>query len=788
MTDAKNAFIRFFRSKKTIAFWIIVHLAIIIIPLILFPIKINSDLLSALPAADDLYQVKDAEKVFAERTSRQFYVLVGHPDFGIAKTSADRLYKAINGDTSLANFNLYVNDSAVGELRSFFYKYRYVLQDPQMRDLLLAGDSLEIEKNALRTVYSAFSVGSLENLSEDPFLLGSGLDRFMNSPLLSGSSLTPREGVLTAADSGVQYIMLRGSLSGNTSGIAKEDHVLGRLMSMASQMQKKNPEIRVAFSGVPFHSYQSSENAQKEVYLISFVSLACIIILFLFVFRSPFPLLASVGYIGVAALTSFSTTILAFREINVLTFVFGTSLIGVCIDYAVHFFIDWKGSKENRTSFDVRSHIAKGICLGFLTTEAGYAAVMLAPFPLLRQMALFSFAGLCSSFLSIMILFPHFPLPPLQKRKLPLRLSGLLVSLYQKIFLWKRPIRLAFAAIAFVVIAVGFSRLTLGNDIRSLYKMSSSLKKSEMLAARVLNVGSLGWYFIVSGDSPEDVLEKEESFTNRLDSLQKADTALTYLATTLVVPSVKTQKITYESIGNALVPETRNQLKKLGFDGSDSSFVNNYVLASHNYLTLDSSLPSALGDAIHSLWVGKVGEKYYSVILPLHTKSEATLKKMASETPSVFFVDKLTSIGDALTRLSHIALALVVASYGLILIVLSFVYGFKTAFRIVRTPIVACVLSTAVLGILGVPFNFFAIVGIILTLSIGIDYSLFFKERSQNMLPTMLAVLLSVTTTLLSFGMLALSSFAPVSTFGLSVLLGISFSFLLSPFNGRSRS
>ncbi|MFA6623175.1 MAG: hypothetical protein WCS54_03610 [Fibrobacteraceae bacterium] len=97
------------------------------------------------------------------------------------------------------------------------------------------------------------------------------------------------------------------------------------------------------------------------------------------------------------------------------------------------------------------------------------------------------------------------------------------------------------------------------------------------------------------------------------------------------------------------------------------------------------------------------------------------------------------------------------------------------------------VLLAAALGLCGIPFNFFAIVGVILTLSIGIDYSLFFKERFETPRTTMLAVLLSVATTLLSFGALSLSSFAPVSTFEFSVLFGITFCFLLAPFNARGR-
>jgi predicted exporter len=85
-------------------------------------------------------------------------------------------------------------------------------------------------------------------------------------------------------------------------------------------------------------------------------------------------------------------------------------------------------------------------------------------------------------------------------------------------------------------------------------------------------------------------------------------------------------------------------------------------------------------------------------------------------------------------------------------------------------------------GYMQIPVNFFAITGLILVLGIGIDYALFFKDARNNTDSTAFAVMLSAVTTLISFGTLSLSGFAPVSVLGLAVLLGISACFLLSPF------
>ena len=773
-------------NRPMVAFWIVFHLVLIGIPLFLYPIKINTDLYSVLPASHELHKVSEAERALSSKTTSQFYVLVGHENFETAKKASEILYAAIKEDHSLDTVRLYVDPSSMQEIQNFLFAHRYQMQGPEMVRQLEKGEVDRISSDALSSVYGAFQFSSLDNLAKDPFLLGeNSLNRYLSSSLFSSLAFGIKENVLVASDSGVQYVMLSGSLAPHVSAIAKEGHIIGRINELCAKMEKETPGLRLAFSGVPFHSYESSSNAQNEVMIISIISMLAIIVLFILVFRSPVPLVMVIGYIFVAGLTALCCTLWAFKEIHIFTFVFGTSLIGICIDYSVHFFMDWKSSQENKTGFDVRAHIFKGVILGFLTTEAGYLAVMLAPFPLLKQMALFSFAGLLSSLLTIMIIFPNLKLPTVEKRIVPLKAADILLKVYARIFALKRPAWICIWMVAIAVIISGLMRLNMENDIRGLYSMSDHLKKSEQLAARVMNLGTSGWFFIISGKSPEEVLQREERLCSRLDAEKEKGQLSSYMATTLFVPSLATQNHTYSLIREKLLPSSQNQLTQLGFGTAENEqFLADFSAASKAMVTMDSKLPSNLGPMLNTLWLGKIDGVYYSAVLPLHAKDQMVFKEMASEMDSVYFVDKMTDIGNELTRLSHIALGLVILAYALVLVVLSFVYGFRAAFRIIRTPLLACIIAASLLGHLGIPYNFFAIVGAILTLSIGIDYSLFFKENAKTMRTTMLAVLLSVVTTLLSFGALGLSSFAPVSTFGLSVLFGISFCFFLAPFNG----
>jgi predicted exporter len=194
------------------------------------------------------------------------------------------------------------------------------------------------------------------------------------------------------------------------------------------------------------------------------------------------------------------------------------------------------------------------------------------------------------------------------------------------------------------------------------------------------------------------------------------------------------------------------------------------------------ALPEQLQSMREMLWIGNISGKYYSAVLPQHASENFDPKQYADPENGVYAVNKIQEVNGALTELSLTALSLVAFAYFAVFFILSFVYTWRDSLRVVRAPVLACLFTLSMFGYMQIPVNFFAITGLILVLGIGIDYALFFKDARNNTDSTAFAVMLSAVTTLISFGTLSLSGFAPVSVLGLAVLLGISACFLLSPF------
>src|SRR5690606_4207642 len=78
--------------------------------------------------------------------------------------------------------------------------------------------------------------------------------------------------------------------------------------------------------------------------------------------------------------------------------------------------------------------------------------------------------------------------------------------------------------------------------------------------------------------------------------------------------------------------------------------------------------------------------------------------------------------------------------------------------------------------------NIFNSLALLIILGIGIDYSIFLVESKGNHVSTMTGALYSAITTILSFGLLGLSSTPALKSLGTSAFFGIATALLLAPF------
>jgi predicted exporter len=775
-----------YRNITPLGLWLLIHITIPLLLLIsvfvIGPLRINTMLFDMLPRSSQSRAVMEADTALGEKNGRELVVLSAAPDFENAKKGAEILYTSFEHTAYFENISLYFDSAVMEEFNRYLYDYRFVIAGKETLNLLENGGAEEIAQDALASAFGAVNFLPLDNIENDPFLLAQRrMEEFLSSSLLVGGNLTVKEDVLTAQKNGIWYVLLRLTLAPQANSLRAGQNAVGKIYALAPEIKKSVPDLEFYFSGIPFHSYESASGAQREISLISTITIIIILILFLYAFRSVLPVFSSILAAGVSLCIAAAAALLIFREIHIITFVFGTTLIGTCVDYSAHFFVHWKGNPSLKNGAEIRSHISKSVIMSFISTEICFCVFLFAPFPILKQFAVFSMAGLLSSFLTCFCVYPRLKIPEQNKRHFHLFESKIFLRL-KNLSLPKITKTALAAALIFIVLTLiifNFSAIKIENNLSSLYTMSAPLLESEKRAAQVLDYGSSGWYFIVTGANAEETLENEEALISRLEEEILLGSLESSLGTSVFIPSIKKQKETYNAM-KALLPLASDQFEYLGFP---KSYVQNFEkeFASAQYC-LPSNVEVLSFTGVSKLWIGEKNGNCYSCVMPIKPTDETVFRAIAEELDHVYFINKAKDIGRDLDTLTKTMLLFFLAAYLVISIVVFAVYPRRDSVKICAVPFLLAVTAVAALAINKIPLGFFSAAALVLVFGLGLDYIFYMigKKQGEDKPLTSLAVTLSFLTTLLSFGALVLSSFTPTHIFGLTVSSGLGAAFIFA--------
>jgi predicted exporter len=160
--------------------------------------------------------------------------------------------------------------------------------------------------------------------------------------------------------------------------------------------------------------------------------------------------------------------------------------------------------------------------------------------------------------------------------------------------------------------------------------------------------------------------------------------------------------------------------------------------------------------------------------------------------PGVIWVDQAEQLSSLFARYRVSVSGLLIVAYLLVFAGLGLKFGWRNALSITLIPVVAALFSLAMMGWFDQLFSLFNLFALLLVLGIGVDDAIFFfmaekvqEDIDDKRASTSLAVTLSALTTLLAFGLLAVSSTEIVHAFGFTVATGILMALLLSPLVGH---
>lgn len=734
---------------------------------------LSANLMELVPGTNpDALELR-AEQRMQEPLNREMLVLVGHADRQQALTMAQQLGEQwqASGLFETVQWNLQADLPA---LRKQLLQGRLAMLSADDRQLLSAHPDAFIQQR-VQALFDPFNGFTLVP-SQDDWLGLTG--RIQNSQPKHGAvQLDIGSGALVADADDKSWVMLRARTTGNAFDMNLPLQVAELLQHSREQAAKGDVQL-LAASGL-LYAANGQQQATREMTWVGGGATVGILLLLLLAFRRWGVLLAFVPVL-VGMLFGAVACVALFGHMHVMTLVLGSSLIGVAVDYPLHY-LSKSWSLKPWRSWPALRLTLPGLTLSLITSVIGYLALAWTPFPALTQIAVFSAAGLLGAYLSAVCLLPAL-LKNVQLRpaQWPLRLAERLIHLREALLGCIRTPALLALLIAFCI--GGLMQLQSKNDIRQWVGAPQHLTDEAQTIARITGYQPTSQFFLIRAANQEQLLERQAALSERLQQLVNLDKLQGYLALDQLVSAPSQQQQVRESLNK--LPSFWQPLLDLGVPAAalQNELQQLQTLPAED---IDAALAGPLGEPYRTLWLGPTEDGVAAMTSLQGLNNPSLLRVQALDLPGVVLVDRLGDLNKVFAATQISAAELKLASCVLIVLVLMLPFGLTGALRIVALPLLAALCSLASLGWLGQPLTLFSLFGLLLVTAISVDYAILMREQVGGAAVSLLGTLLAAVTTWLSFGLLAVSSTPAVSNFGLSVSLGLAFSFMLAPWAGR---
>ncbi|POA30158.1 MULTISPECIES: MMPL family transporter [unclassified Pseudomonas] len=730
---------------------------------------LSANLMDLVPGtAPDALELK-AEQRMQEPLNREMLVLVGHPDREQAIAMTQKLGEQwlASGLFEKVQWNLQADLPA---LRTQLLQGRLAMLSAADRQQLIEQPQAFIQQR-VQALFDPFTGFSLVP-SQDDWLGLTG--RIQNSQPQHGSvQLDIGSGTLVADADGKSWVMLRARTSGNAFDMRLPLKVAELLKHSREEATQADVQL-LAASGL-LYAANGQQQATREITWVGGGATVGILLLLLLAFRRFRVLLAFIPVL-VGMLFGAVACVALFGHMHVMTLVLGSSLIGVAVDYPLHY-LSKSWSLKPWHSWPALRLTLPGLTLSLATSCIGYLALAWTPFPALTQIAVFSAAGLLGAYLSAVCLLPAlFKGTDLRPAQWPLRVAEFLVNVRAALLKRVRSSVLLVLVLAFC--AGGLWHLTTKNDIRQWVSAPPQLMNEAQTIARITGYQPTSQFFLVRAANQQQLLERQKALSDRLDQLVNLDKLKGYLALSQLVSLPSEQQQVREALNK--LPAFWQPLLDLGIPATalQAELTQLQALPVED---IDAALVGPLAEPWRPLWIGASDDGVAAMVSLQGLNDTALLRVQALDLPGVQLVDRLDDLNKVFAATQISAAELKLMSCALIVLLLILPFGFGGALRLVALPLLAALCSLASLGWLGQPLTLFSVFGLLLVTAISVDYAILMREQIGGAAVSLLGTLLAAATTWLSFGLLAISSTPAVSNFGLSVSLGLAFSFILAP-------
>ena len=709
---------------KKILFISTVIVGIIATLLLCCPLHTQSDLMSLMDTSDIAQQwpTKDV----SEKFSSVINIVTESENEIIARESANKIVKLLNTE-QFNMLNVQSDNFSLTQVTKDFIPYKNAFLSSQYKTLLQHNKSRQIADNAIKQI-SESMMPPLVPVREDPFLLLSDYLLNINN---TNSVWTLHNGLLWQYKDSRNYFMI--PIDVDSKNI---DETTKQINSLRKELLNfESNDVKVYTSGIPIHTASMVQKSKIQIGALSLIATLMAMMFCYLLFRKMFTILTVLASLSVGFLCGTIALFLCFDTPHILTFVFGTTLIGLGIDYSFHFLTGASLKNQNMVQKNMRH--------SFLTTLVCFLPLMFSGISLLQQISVFTIVGLTTIYIGLGLFIPkQLNIKP-KSMKLNICLS--------------HKTKIIILSLIGVIVVATLPFVKTQNNMNQLYRPDSQIAQHEAIVQK-LNNSSQSALLMIRGKNVQDLLETEESIKKSGNN---------FFSLSNIVPSIKTQTENQELVRKLYLTQSKYLKQKLELRKLPE-------FTETPYITPDDIKSEFLQNWINKLIIAK-GEYVYSVA------QVSTDTNITNDNVRVISVSE--TLTQQIEKYSHETYRLLALCAACLIALLSIFYK-KRAIVYLIPSVLAILLSVCILTWFNQPITFFHMLSFFIVTGLGLDYTIF--NINSNGDKEMRPVLFSFLTSFVGFGLLAFTSFFLIKSMGITLGLGLGLSYIISLFLFRT--
>lgn len=754
-------------------------------------LELRTDVTAFMPGGGDPAVSQAVRQMADSELSRTMVLMVGAHDPDVVPKASVAFEAALHAEPAVAQgLEQLTGGPPQGSERAIYDLYHprrfaFFADSPEAVRRALSPEALGRAAEDLKHRLSQPMSPLLARLApSDPLLTTTQLFERMQES--QGRALGVKDGRFVTED-GLWAVLFASTRARAFDSAAQAPIVSAVEQAFAQTNQKFGGQLRLQQSAVNRVAVRTEQTIRGDIERVSILSMVSLLVVLLSLFRSLRLAALAALPIGAGVLTGVAACALVYGHVHGITLAFGASLIGVAIDYVIHLYAHHAECPSPAGPQATLRALLPSLITGAVTTLVGFMALAFAGFPGLQQVSLFASVGIVFALLTTCAFLPA--LLPTTIKPVPFRsrVSGGLHRLLNGLrtrrrLLWVLPgLALAFAAF-------GLPQARLNRDLMSMAQVDEGLAAEETAVRDRVARFDQTRFIVSTGAGEEAALQTNDAVARAAQASVDAGELSGFRSLATLLPSAHQQQTVARAFRHALGDGQVlvSAFERDGFRAAAlAPFLRDLQSKPPPPLTFADLQSSPLAGAVQPFRITLDGRPAFLTFLHGVQDSPALAARVA-EIPGALYVDQGGLLRETYAAYEQKTAELI--ALGLLLVLVILIARYRSArqvFAAMGPALLGAAVTTAALAVSGFGLNLVSLTALLMVVSMGVDYGVFLVDSeahgADHERAALLSVVMAALSTILGFGLLALSHHPLLASIGVTACVGVTSCLVLSP-------